>query len=141
MSSIKTHDENFVTELPEGTYFVFGSNTKGWHGAGAAKDAHTYFGAVYGQGEGLTGQSYALPTKTVNSNNRLISCTEQQVRKHINNFITHVKENPDKTYYLTRVGCNLAGFTDEFMSRVFMSYGVINNIIYPEKWISLWQNT
>ena len=44
--------------------FVFGSNLAGRHGLGAAKYARNNLGAVYGVGEGPTGECYALPTKT-----------------------------------------------------------------------------
>jgi len=49
-----------ITKLEPNERFVFGSNLAGRHGAGAAKQAHDQFGAVYGVGEGPTGQCYAL---------------------------------------------------------------------------------
>lgn len=63
--TIKSYKGNIVPS--EDTIFVFGSNPEGRHGAGAAKTAVDSFGAIYGQGEGLQGNSYALPTKDLRS--------------------------------------------------------------------------
>ena len=51
-----------ITSLNPNEIFVFGSNLQGRHLGGAARIAQLYFGAVWGQGVGLQGQSYAIPT-------------------------------------------------------------------------------
>ena len=56
---------DFITHLNNGEIFVFGSNLKGLHGGGAARLAYERFGAIWGQGVGLQGNSYAIPTMQV----------------------------------------------------------------------------
>ena len=51
-----------IQELGPGEIFVFGSNLSGMHGGGAARVAYEKFGAVWGQGTGLQGRSYGIPT-------------------------------------------------------------------------------
>ncbi len=51
-----------ITSLDEDEVFVFGSNLAGMHAGGAARVAYERFGAVMGQGVGMQGQSYAIPT-------------------------------------------------------------------------------
>ncbi len=98
-----------ISELKPNEIFVFGSNTAGMHGAGAARVAHRSFGAEMGVGEGLTGQTYAFPTLDANLN----QVKEAEFRQSMKIFIRHVLENPDKTYYLTKIGCGIAGWSIE----------------------------
>ena len=93
--------------------FVFGSNLKGIHGAGAAKAA-VKLGAKYGIGEGLQGNTYAIPTKDAN----LKSLPFEVVEKNIRKFIKFSKNN-NYEYFVTRVGCGLAGFPDKRVSILF----------------------
>jgi hypothetical protein len=85
--------------------FVFGSNLAGRHGRGAAAHAQTRFGAIYGRGEGLQGQSYALPTK----DHRLRTLPLDEIKKHAETFKSFARANPDMTFQLTPVGTGLAG--------------------------------
>lgn len=94
-----------ITELKEDEIFVFGSNRSGIHGAGAAKQA-LGFGAKWGVGEGLQGQTYALPTKDRSIQTLALTAIGQ----HVKNFIEVAEENPDKTFLLTKVGTGLAGY-------------------------------
>lgn len=100
------HKEESIAELPKDSIFVFGSNTAGRHGAGAAKYARVQFGAVYGQGEGLQGQSYALPTLGDN----LEQLRDIELYKHFKEFIKFAINNVQYTFILTKVGCGLAGY-------------------------------
>jgi hypothetical protein len=123
------YDSNgFVTELDDNEIFVFGSNTAGRHGKGAALQAKQQFGAYYGQGEGLMGQSYAFPTLDENLQKlphwRLLLSTA-----HL--YLTSV-ERPDLTFIITKVGCGLAGYDESYM-RSFFLYPA-PNMVLPEDW-------
>ena len=116
-----------VTSLKENEVFVFGSNTAGRHGKGAARTAYKKFGAIYGQGEGLQGQSYALPTKGKNIENLSI----EQISKNIDTFIKVAKDNPDKTFYLTKIGTGLGNKTVEQMAELINKKNIPDNVIRP----------
>lgn len=108
--------------------FVFGSNRLGIHKRGAAKDALNRYGAILGQGEGIQGQSYALPTKSTPWK----SLTVDEIREHANTFVKYAKSHGDDEFLLTRVGCGLAGFTDEQMAPLFADSPV--NVTIPIEW-------
>lgn len=95
--------------------FVFGSNLAGRHGAGAAAYARKYWGAIYGQGEGLQGNSYALPTKDENIQTLPLG----EIEKHVAGFIEFATLADDLTFNVTRIGCGLAGYTDEQIAPMF----------------------
>lgn len=109
--------------------FVFGSNLAGRHGKGAALWARKHHGAIYGQGEGLQGTSYAIPTK----DQRLNPLSLNQIKKHVDKFVEFAKLHPDLDFLLTRVGCGLAGYTDSQIAPMFSD--VPPNCILPEEWI------
>lgn len=58
---MKRYTEEQITTLAPNEIFVFGSNIQGYHGGGAARMALNKFGAAWGKGDGLQGQSYAIP--------------------------------------------------------------------------------
>ncbi len=89
--------------------FVFGSNRLGIHGAGAAFYASRYLGAVRGVGEGPTGRTYALPTCARPG----VPLGLPEVAEHILRFLQYARENPDKRFYVSAVGCGIAGFSEE----------------------------
>lgn len=96
--------------------FVFGSNTEGYHGGGAAKTAREQYGAEWGVGEGLTGQSYALPTRYTRGEGKdreFITLPGRQIEIYIERFISFAKDHPELTFRLTAIGCGRAGFTPE----------------------------
>ncbi len=95
--------------------FVFGSNLAGSHGAGAARHAADRYGAEMGVGEGLTGDSYALPTMDGMIRPRRMENIQRSVEK----FLLFAATNPDLTFHVTRVGCGIAGFTDEQIAPLF----------------------
>jgi hypothetical protein len=117
-----------LNDIPSNEIFVFGSNLRGIHGAGAALYAKRYYGAVYGVGEGRTGQAYALPTKRTPYQ----SLTLAEVENHVTNFITYAYENLDLRFIVTPVGCGLAGFRHEEIGPMFTCSP--DNCILPKGW-------
>ncbi len=115
-----------------GQIFVFGSNLSGIHGAGAAKAAHQHYGAVWGVGEGFTGQSYALPTVRENIAGPL---PLPEINAAVDRFLTFAHHNPESNFLVTRVGCVLAGYSDEEIAQMFADAPL--NCSLPETWKSL----
>ena len=123
------------------TIFVFGSNPEGRHGAGAAKIAREQFGAIYGQGEGLQGNAYALPTKDlrVTENNGLRSISEAQIIESIKKLYKTARQNPDKQFKIAYRNTNeasLNGYTGLEMIDMFLKAGSIpTNIVFSKEWV------
>ena len=115
----------FIQELAPGEIFVFGSNLRGMHGGGAAYVAYRKFGAIMGQGVGLQGQSYAIPT---------MQGGVETIKPYVDEFIDFAKEHPDLTFLVTRIGCGIAGFSDSEISPLFEKAHSIQNIVLPEGW-------
>lgn len=127
----------------ENTIFVFGSNPEGRHGAGAAKVAREKFGAIYGQGEGLQGNSYALPTKDlrVKENKGLKSISPEQITENIRKMYEVARQNSDKQFKVAYTnGLNeatLNGYTGSEMIEMFKNAGPIpSNVMFSENWKS-----
>ena len=95
--------------------FVFGSNTRGIHRAGAAQHAYKNFGAVWGVGEGMTGCSYAIPTKVTTK----IKMDFDQVAENISKFLRFASQNPQMDFEVTKVGCGYAGHQERDILRLF----------------------
>jgi hypothetical protein len=112
--------------------FVFGSNLSGIHGAGAAKFANLHRDAEWGVGEGITGRSYALPTK---ERNVADSRSLFDVKKSVDKFLAFAEANPQMIFSVTRVGCGLAGFTDEEIGPMFKDSP--NNCEFDPLWSAL----
>lgn len=108
--------------------FVFGSNLAGRHGAGAALYAKKHHGAIYGQGIGRQGNSYAIPTK----DERIKTLPIEEIVCYISDFMSYAENNPKLTFNVTRVGCGLAGYTDEAISCFFKDAPA--NCKLPEGW-------
>jgi len=115
---------DFITTLKPGEVFVFGSNIHGMHGGGAAAVAYRNFGAVWGQGVGLQGQSYAIPT---------MEGGVDYVAGYVNDFITFAKEHPDLFFWVTKIGCGIAGFTEEEIAPLFKDAADLENVALPEE--------
>ena len=115
----------FITELQPNEIFVFGSNLKGMHGGGAAYIAYRKFGAVMGQGVGLQGQSYAIPT---------MQGGVETIKPYVDEFIAFAKEHQNLTFLVTRIGCGIAGFTDDEISPLFEKAHDVENIVLPPGW-------
>ena len=111
--------------------FVFGSNKKGAHGKGAAMDAAQQYGAVYGQGAGIQGRSYGIITKDEDLN--AVSFTE--VKRHIATFVDFANSKPHLQFFITRVGCGLAGFKHKDIAPLFRGIG--SNCSVHMDWYSI----
>jgi len=111
-----------------GKIFVFGSNLSGIHGAGAAAHAVRVYGAIYGQGIGLQGKSYGIPTKDYSIETLPLS----EIRKYVEQFLKFAVDNPKLSFYITRIGCGLAGYTDKDIAPMFK--GAPSNCELPEGW-------
>lgn len=100
--------------------FVFGSNTGGRHGKGAALAALRKYGAIYGQGEGMQGNSYAIPTKGVHpTSGRLYTLSLDIIKLAVLEFIDYADNHPELTFQLTPIGCGLAGYKPEQIAPMF----------------------
>ena len=124
MSGKRTTPER-ITELQPNEIFVFGSNLRGMHGGGAAYTAYRKFGAILGQGVGLQGQSYAIPT---------MQGGVETIRPYVDEFIAFAKEHQELTFLVTRIGCGIAGFTDEEIAPLFAAAHDVDNIVLPPDW-------
>ena len=114
-----------IEHLRPGQIFVFGSNLQGQHAGGAAAIAHARFGAVWGQGVGLQGQSYAIPT---------MQGGVETIKPYVDEFIAFAKEHKELTFLVTRIGCGIAGFTDQEIAPLFVKAHKVDNILLPKGW-------
>lgn len=119
-----------ITELKPGEIFVFGSNIAGRHGKGAAKTAMQW-GAKYGQGEGLQGRTYGLPTIASPGRNNKISV--ERIKPYVDRFIKYAKEHPELTFLVTEVGCGLAYHTVKEMAPLFKEAIQLENVHLPRR--------
>ena len=133
--------EGDITPGPN-TVFVFGSNPEGRHGKGAAKIARDQFGAIYGQGEGLQGNAYALPTKDlrVKENKGLKSISPKRITQSIKSLYNVARQNPNKQFkvaYRNTTLESLNGYTGLEMINMFNDAGNIpSNVIFSKEWSS-----
>ena len=112
-----------ITELEADEVFVFGSNLAGMHGGGAAYVAFQKFGAVMGCGVGLRGQSYAIPT---------MQGGVETIKPYVDDFIEFAKSHPELFFYVTRIGCGIAGFRDREIAPLFKETAGMENICLPK---------
>ena len=117
---------DFITELKENEIFVFGSNLQGMHGGGAARLAYEKFGAIWGQGVGLQGQSYGIPT---------MHGGVDAIKPYVDEFIEFAKSHPELTFLVTKIGCGIAGFRDEEIAPLFKECIEIDNVILPRTFV------
>ena len=116
--------------LEEHEIFVFGSNLAGRHGGGAARAANMKFGAEWGVGVGLTGQSYAIPT---------MQGGVETIKPYVDEFIRFAQANPELKFLVTRIGCGIAGFRDEEIAPLFDKAMQVPNIYLPETFFKILQ--
>ena len=116
-----------ITSLEKNEIFVFGSNLDGMHAGGAARAAMEYFGAVMGQGVGLQGQSYAIPT---------MQGGVETIRPYVDEFIRFADSHPEYTFLVTRIGCGIAGFRDEEIAPLFVRAINLPDVHLP---LSFWK--
>ena len=120
-SAMRTTPENIQT-LGPGEVFVFGSNLQGQHAGGAARVAHERFGAIWGQGVGLQGQSYAIPT---------MQGGVETIKPYVDEFIHFADAHTELKFYVTRIGCGIAGFHDEEIAPLFAGALGLPNVCLP----------
>jgi hypothetical protein len=124
-----------ITSLASNEIFVFGSNLRGVHGAGAAKYARDNFSAELGRGYGFTGQCYALPTKDFN----IKTMDLDSIQIYVKDFIRAASEFPDYRFVVTKVGCGLAGYTDKDIAPMFKD--APSNCIFHLDWMPYLERT
>ena len=122
------HTPEAITTLRPDEVFVFGSNLQGHHGGGAARVAQMKFGAIWGQGVGLQGQCYAIPT---------MQGGVETVKPYVDEFIAFAKEHKEWFFYVTRIGCGIAGFKDQDIAPLFVDALPIENICLPESFTKI----
>ncbi len=117
----------WIDSLKENEVFVFGSNLEGMHGGGAARVACLRFGAVIGQGVGMQGQSYGIPT---------MQGGVETIRPYVDEFVSYAKSHPEKTFYVTPIGCGIAGFDASDIAPLFRNAVDVSNVCLPA---SFWE--
>ncbi len=115
-----------ITQLKPNEIFVFGSNLAGAHGGGAARLAYERFGAVRGQGVGLQGQSYGIPT---------MHGGVDVIKPYVDEFIAFAKAHPEMKFFVTKIGCGIAGFTTEEIAPLFADAMDVENVILPQEFV------
>ena len=122
----REYTPDMISALKENEIFVFGSNLGGMHGGGAARAAYNRFGAVWGQGVGLQGQSYAIPT---------MQGGVETIKPYVDEFIAFAQAHPELKFLVTRIGCGIAGFRDEQIAPLFAAAIDQDNIILPREFV------
>ena len=116
--------DSLVVSLKPNEVFVFGSNLGGFHGGGAARAAYNKFGAIWGQGVGMQGQSYAIPT---------MQGGVETIAPYVDEFIEYAMNHPDKRFLVTEIGCGIAGFVPEEIAPLFAKAVDVENITLPQR--------
>ncbi|MCI5716777.1 MAG: hypothetical protein MR292_00080 [Alistipes sp.] len=119
---------DMITSLQPDEVFVFGSNLAGMHGGGAASLALERFGAVWGQGVGLQGQSYAIPT---------MQGGVETIAPYVDEFIGFARQHPELKFLVTEIGCGIAGFTPAEIAPLFARALDVGNIYLPARFVAL----
>ena len=120
-----------ITHIAENEIFVFGSNLAGMHGGGAARTALEHFGAVWGTGVGLQGQSYAIPT---------MHGGPDAIRPYVDQFIEFAAAHPEYTFLVTRIGCGIAAFSAGDIAPLFAKAIELDNVILPKDFVDVIQS-
>ncbi len=124
MEDSKRVTDSLVVSLKPNEVFVFGSNLGGFHGGGAARAAYNKFGAIWGQGVGMQGQSYAIPT---------MQGGVETIAPYVDGFIEFAKNHTDKRFLVTEIGCGIAGFNPEEIAPLFAKAVDVENISLPRR--------
>jgi hypothetical protein len=128
----RTTPEN-INILAENQIFVFGSNLSGVHGKGAAKTALGW-GAKWGQAKGLQGKTYGIPTKDASIRRAL---TIEEIKPFVYEFIEFAKANQNFIFFVTEIGCGLAGLKPKDVAPLFKDTVNVLNIYLPSRF---WYN-
>lgn len=114
-----------------GKIFVFGSNLAGRHGKGSALEALKHHGAIYWQGRGLQGSSYAIATK----DERLRILPLDYIKLQVDAFLDFVERYPDFEYTVVAIGCGLAGYQPEQIAPFFAK--APSNVLLPPEFVRI----
>ena len=117
-----------ISELKPDEVFVFGSNLEGMHGGGAAYYAFKHFGAMMGCGVGLRGQSYAIPT---------MQGGVETIEPYTDEFVSFAAAHPELFFYVTRIGCGIAGFKEKEIAPLFADAVGLENVCLPEGFVKI----
>lgn len=114
--------------MKQNEIFVFGSNLAGAHAGGAARVAVNKFGAVWGQGVGMQGQCYAIPT---------MQGGVETIKPYVDEFITYAKQHPELKFLVTPIACGIAGFTPKEIAPLFSAAIDVENVILPKSFVDI----
>lgn len=128
------YTEDNILSLNPGEIFTYGSNERGAMGKGAALLAYQKFGARYGFGMGLQGQSYAIPTKDYN----IRTLSLDSIKKYVDVFIDFASKNKQYTFLVTKIGCGLAGYKISDISPLFLPARFLENCVFPKEFHDIW---
>ena len=117
-----------ISKLEPNEIFVFGSNLAGAHAGGAARLAYNRFGAIWGQGIGLQGQSYAIPT---------MQGGVETIKPYVDEFIDFAKNHRENIFLVTRIGCGIAGFRPEAIAPLFLKAINLPNVLLPRDFVEV----
>lgn len=117
-----------INSLSPDEIFVFGSNLAGHHMGGAARTAMERFGAQWGNGEGIQGQSYAIPT---------MQGGIETIRPYVDRFLDFAGVWDQNTFLVTRIGCGIAGFTPEDIAPLFDKAIDMYNVVLPKDFFDI----
>lgn len=117
-----------ITHLGQDDIFVFGSNLAGHHAGGAARMARERFGAIEGEGVGFQGQSYAIPT---------MQGGVDTIKPYVDEFLDVAEQCDQNTFYVTRIGCGIAGFRDEEIAPLFDKALDMYNVVLPKSFVDI----
>lgn len=120
-----------ITRLEENEIFVFGSNLAGAHGGGAARIAVNLFGAIWGQGVGMQGKCYAIPT---------MHGGVDVIRPYVDEFVAYASAHPEYVFLVTRIGCGIAGFSIHQIAPLFARALDLENVILPKDFVEVLEN-
>lgn len=127
----RRYTPSHISSLEPNEVFVFGSNLYGMHGGGAAAAAMRHFGAIWGQGVGMQGQSYAIPT---------MHGGVDVIKPYVDEFIAYAREHQEMFFYVTRIGCGIAGFSEEDMAPLFRDALDLSNVALPKDFVEILLN-
>ncbi|MDD2819484.1 MAG: hypothetical protein PHN51_11910 [Candidatus Nanopelagicales bacterium] len=124
----KYHQDGEIPLPGTSDIFVFGSNLRGAHGRGAALVANDLYGAIYGVPRGYMNRCYAIPTK----DRFMRSLSVFEIKQEVDRFIAFTLAHPEMTFWVTRVGCGLAGYKNHMVAPLFRGCG--KNCNFPHQW-------
>ncbi len=130
-----------ISELEPNEVFVFGSNLQGYHGGGAARFAVLKFGAIMGQPVGMQGQSYAIPTLSepllYHEDLERLKLSVGEIRKYVNKFLMFAYKHPELYFYVTPIGCGIAGFSEQEIAPLFANALKLKNVALPQSFLDI----